>query len=335
MKFFQLMRMFLLFSVISVSARVVVPKEVSTVHTISRSRRRYTSNPHAVEKLAATRRKYSTARFYTIAHESKMRRGGSWAGRLIAINVLAFAAQSLYPSLTRFGVKLSEKILNGEELYRLFTPIFLHGGLGHLFMNSYSLDSVGPDLERYFGPGRFLATYVASGIAGNYLSAMKSPNPSLGASGAVFGIVGAYFAFLSINSNVFGRRGEARMDGLVQTVFINAFMGLANPMIDNWGHAGGFLGGISMAVLFGPRIKPVQLPDGSYRLVDEPVLRAPPHLERIPEQITSCFSNMIRQIKGKLYMSDLPGKPWRNQPRLQQNRPRRDMPKNRSIKPIQ
>mmetsp|Transcript_17225 Transcript_17225/g.26108 ORF Transcript_17225/g.26108 Transcript_17225/m.26108 type:complete len:336 (-) Transcript_17225:183-1190(-) len=334
MKLLRISRIFLVFCCVAlVSARAVIPNEVSTGHTISRSRRRHVLNSNSLSHVVATRRKHSTARLYQITTVSQLRREGSWAGRLIIINFLAFAAQSFNPSLTRWGVKLSEKILNGEELYRLFTPIFLHGGLGHLFTNAFSLDAVGPDLERYFGPGRFLSTYFASGIAGNYLSAMKSPNPSLGASGAVFGIVGAYFTFLSMNSNAFGPRAEARMDGLAQTVFINAIMGLANPMIDNWGHAGGFLGGVSMAVLFGPRLNLVQFDDGSHHLVDKPLLRAPHYIERIPNQITSTFSKVKERIQGSKYMPDMLDRPWRTHGR-KRNRALRDFPKNQSIKPV-
>lgn len=91
--------------------------------------------------------------------------------------------------MTELGIKLSDKILAGQELYRLITPVFLHGGLVHLFTNLYSLNNVGPDVEKLFGPGRFLATYLVSGITGNLFSALQSPNPSLGASGAVFGIM--------------------------------------------------------------------------------------------------------------------------------------------------
>lgn len=123
----------------------------------------------------------------------------SWTSKIVMANVFCYALQVFFPSITNKGVKLSDRILRGDELYRLVTPMFLHGGVTHLLTNVYSLQAVGNDVERYFGPGRYLVTYLLSGIVANYVSAVKTPNPSLGASGAVFGIVGAYYVFLNRN----------------------------------------------------------------------------------------------------------------------------------------
>lgn len=280
------------------------------------------------------RRKASTARFYNAPKYSQMRpneRGGTWASRLLLINVIVFALQSFYPSVTKWGVKLSDKIRRGDDLYRLVSPMFLHGGIAHLMTNSYSLSSVGPDVERYFGSGRFLATYIVSGIAGNYLSAMRSPNPSLGASGAVFGIVGAYFTFLVRNEDMFGMQGNYMQQGLAQTIVINLVMGAVSPMIDQWGHVGGFLGGIAMATAFGPRLYMVGLPNGESALVDKPLLRLPRPIESIPEQIGTRWEKMKRRMQVHHFMSDLPAKPWRvNRPQQY----RRQIAPNRSIRPL-
>lgn len=102
-------------------------------------------------------------------------------------NVFMYISQMFFPAITQKGIKLSGPILQGEQLWRLATPMFLHGGLPHLLTNIYSLQSVGNDVERYFGPGRYIFTYLVSGVVANYVSALKTPNPSLGASGAVFG----------------------------------------------------------------------------------------------------------------------------------------------------
>ena len=276
----------------------------------------------------------STARFYSVPRQSNMRpneRGGTWSSRLLLINVLVFALQSFYPSVTKWGVKLSDKIRNGDELYRLVSPMFLHGGIAHLMTNSYSLSSVGPDVERYFGSGRFLATYIVSGIAGNYLSALRSPNPSLGASGAVFGIVGAYFTFLIRNEDLFGAQADYLQRGLAQTIVVNLIMGAVSPMIDQWGHVGGFLGGIAMASAFGPRLKMVGLPNGSIALIDQPFLRLPRYLESIPEQVENKWQQMTRRMQINHFMSDLPAKPWRVR-RPQQYR--RQVAPNRSARPL-
>lgn len=120
-------------------------------------------------------------------------------GKLAAANVFVFLLQVISPSITRWGAKLSAPILRGEQLYRLFTPIFLHGGLSHLAINTASLLNIGPQVESIMGKNRFLATYVASGVFGNYVSSLFSPNPSVGASGAIFGLVAAYYTFLKTN----------------------------------------------------------------------------------------------------------------------------------------
>jgi membrane associated rhomboid family serine protease len=113
----------------------------------------------------------------------------SWTSRLVIANVAMYALQVWKPSVTQLGVKLSDRILRGEELYRLISPVFLHGSIFHLFSNMYSLRNVGQTTEQMFGPGRYLAGYLVAGAAGNLLSAMQSPNPALGASGAVFGVM--------------------------------------------------------------------------------------------------------------------------------------------------
>jgi membrane associated rhomboid family serine protease len=128
---------------------------------------------------------------------------------------LCFALQTFFPAFTQMGIKLSHKILRGEELYRLITPVFLHGGLLHLGMNMISLSSCGRDVEVLFGPGRYLSTYLFAGAAGNLVSAFNSPNPALGASGAVFGIIGAQLVFLMRNDWLLGRQGEAMQSSMI------------------------------------------------------------------------------------------------------------------------
>lgn len=111
----------------------------------------------------------------------KTRRPGrlSLTSRIVWANLIMYALQMWRPSVTAWGVKRSDLILQGKELYRLFSPVWLHANPGHLFTNMFSLNRVGPDLEGLFGKGRFLTTYVASGIAGNLVSAYMSPNPGL------------------------------------------------------------------------------------------------------------------------------------------------------------
>lgn len=133
------------------------------------------------------------------ANKNNLLRFQDIANKLLAANIVTFACQVLNPAITQYGAKISHLVLSGQQLHRLITPMFLHGSIGHLAMNSYSLNNIGPHVESLFGSKRFLATYIASGITGNLLSAVMSPNPSVGASGAIFGCIGAYYVFLKRN----------------------------------------------------------------------------------------------------------------------------------------
>jgi rhomboid protease GluP len=78
-----------------------------------------------------------------------------------------------------------------------------------------SLSNCGRNVEELFGPGRYLSTYLLAGAAGNLVSAYNSPNPALGASGAVFGIIGAQLVFLMRNEWLIGRQGEAMQTSMM------------------------------------------------------------------------------------------------------------------------
>jgi membrane associated rhomboid family serine protease len=93
------------------------------------------------------------------------RRPGKYSitSRIIISNVAMYVLQMIYPSITRNFAKRSDLIMQGKELYRLFTPMFLHGSFSHLLLNSYSTQNIGPEVERLFGGGRFLATYIIGG----------------------------------------------------------------------------------------------------------------------------------------------------------------------------
>ena len=155
----------------------------------------------------------------------------SWTSRLIGANIATFILQKINPRVTKWGVKLSDKILKGEDLYRLLSPVFLHGNIFHIMTNMYSLNNIGPMAEQVFGPGRFLATFLVSGITGNLLSAYQSPNPALGASGAVFGIMASLYVFLSRNDWILGAQGEAYQSSITQTLLINLVIGATSPMM--------------------------------------------------------------------------------------------------------
>lgn len=182
---------------------------------------------------------------------------------ILVITIAIFGLQYLSQTSTGgvydwpylLGGKINEFILRGE-LWRLITPVLLHGGLMHIAFNMYALFSIGPSLERYYGHGRFLLLYLIGGFAGNALSFVLSPNPSLGASTAVFGLVAAETVFIFKNKNLFGVRARSMLINLGLIILINISFGLsAGSGIDNWGHLGGLAGGVIFAWVAGPVYK--------------------------------------------------------------------------------
>ena len=175
---------------------------------------------------------------------------------LLGITVLVFALQTISTMLlgedwlALFGMKINELILEGQ-LWRLFTPMFLHGSILHLLFNMYALYALGRGLERYYGHARYLALYLLSGFAGNVISFLFSPNPSLGASTAIFGLLGAEGVFLYRNRSLFGASARTALTNVVTIAAINLVLGLS-PGIDNWGHVGGLVGGTLFAWFGGP-----------------------------------------------------------------------------------
>lgn len=180
---------------------------------------------------------------------------------LIVITVLVFLGQTAaeqllgYDWLLDLGVKSQPAIRNGE-VWRFVTPVFLHIGITHIFVNMYSLYAIGPAVERFFGTPRFVITYMLAGISGVISSLAFSPSRSAGASGAIFGMLGALAAFLYRHRGLFGRFGRLQLRQIILVAFLNLGLGLM-PGIDNWGHLGGLVAGTTLGWLLGPRFEVV------------------------------------------------------------------------------
>ena len=191
---------------------------------------------------------------------------------LIAITMLVFLVQYFSQQILgidlvlEYGAKIREAIAAGQ-VWRLITPVFIHIGLWHFFVNMYSLYVLGPAVERFFGSARMLAFYMISGIGGVALSSLLSNNPSAGASGAIFGLLGALVAFLFRHRKVFGRQGMQQFRHLLLVALLNLFLGLM-PGIDNWGHMGGLISGALVTYFLGPNLEVQWLNPERPRLVD-------------------------------------------------------------------
>ncbi|MEK6751648.1 MAG: rhomboid family intramembrane serine protease [Chloroflexota bacterium] len=167
-----------------------------------------------------------------------------------------------------YGARFNAAIRAGE-LWRFITPVFLHGSIAHIFFNMYALLSVGSFMERQFGHGRFTLLYFLSGFAGNVFSFLFTGENgySVGASTAVFGLIGAEMIFFYQNRELFGAQAKQAIGNVVFIIAINLFIGLS-PGIDNWGHIGGLLGGMIFTWFAGARWAVAGIPP-EMKLVDE------------------------------------------------------------------
>jgi membrane associated rhomboid family serine protease len=188
---------------------------------------------------------------------------------LLAANVLVFVLMMVVsggtddvPTLVAFGAKTNELLLRGEW-FRLVTPIFIHAGLLHLVVNSYALWIVGPQVEKLYGSARFLLIYLLAGIggvAGSYFGHAlfgKSPDaPSVGASGAIFGLFGVLAVFgFRYRHELPPTIRRALGASVLPVILINLVIGFSVSFIDNAAHIGGLLTGIVLTLII-PYIAP-------------------------------------------------------------------------------
>ncbi|MBP1744795.1 MAG: conserved rane protein (rhomboid family), partial [Firmicutes bacterium] len=166
-----------------------------------------------------------------------------------AYAVTAFLSQDIINSniyvLVFLGAKVNSLIAAGE-IWRLATCMFLHGGIFHLALNMYSLYAVGPVIENFFGKKKYTAIYFISGICSSLLSFYMTPEISIGASGAIFGVLGACLVFAVKMKN---RIGKDFMINVIAVIGINLFLGFSVSMVDNFGHIGGLIGGIASSLI--------------------------------------------------------------------------------------
>lgn len=142
------------------------------------------------------------------------------------------------------GANLKVLVKSGQ-VYRLITYAFLHGGLVHLITNMYSLYIIGSQIENNYGKLKFIFIYLVSALTGGLLSALFNNNISIGASGAIFGLLGAlvYFGF---HFRLY--LSDALKTRIVPVILINLLIGFMVTGIDNACHIGGLIGGYLAAM---------------------------------------------------------------------------------------
>lgn len=170
---------------------------------------------------------------------------------IMGVTILVFIMQLADDHFAYYGMKINERILEGE-FWRFFSPLFFHGGILHIAFNMYALLAFGPSLERFYGHRKFLLLYLVCGFSGVVASFALTSAPSLGASTAIFGLLGAQGVFAYQNQKVFGDRARSVLRMIINIGVINLLFGLLVSGIDNWGHVGGLVGGLMIAWFGGP-----------------------------------------------------------------------------------
>jgi len=148
------------------------------------------------------------------------------------------------------GAKVNLLIAHGE-IWRLFTAIFIHGSVLHILFNAYALYNLGREVETFYGSLRFSLLFLIAGLSGSATSLLLNPHPAVGASGAIFGLIGAEGVFLYRNRRLLGERGRRGLQNVILITVLNLAIGLQGG-IDNWAHLGGLLGGLALGWFIGP-----------------------------------------------------------------------------------
>jgi rhomboid protease GluP len=195
-----------------------------------------------------------------IDFERRMRRFPPVTAVILGLLVVIFALEVRYGALTSresivaAGALVRERVSMGEY-WRLLTAPWLHGGIEHLIGNGVALFILGMVCEHAFGGAQFVVLYVLSGLAGSVISGGMSLGPSVGASGAIFGLQGAAIVlFRQHRERLLLRDRRIGFVLLIWAIYAIA-SGLTEPFIDNGAHIGGALGG----ALIARRLHPVVL----------------------------------------------------------------------------
>lgn len=168
---------------------------------------------------------------------------------LIGINIIVYILgllPSVHDNIFQFGITYNYLISQGEY-WRLVTGIFLHGGFLHLLFNMFGLYVFGPELERLAGKLRFFTIYMLSGILANVLTYFVQPinYTSVGASGAIFGIFGAYLALV-----YYTRKTMPQFKQLIlPLVAVAVIMTFVQPNINVTAHLGGLVVGFILGLI--------------------------------------------------------------------------------------
>jgi membrane associated rhomboid family serine protease len=175
--------------------------------------------------------------------------GTMHAGKMGGLSILwGMDGETLY----RLGACYGPAMFVGHEWYRLVTAMFLHGGLIHIGFNMVVLLDIGPMVEEVYGSARYLFLYLVMGIAGYLLSALAG-HFSVGASGAILGIIGLLIAITTRRGGMQMKELRSRLISWVVTIFALGFL-VGGLRTDNWAHFGGLAAGFLLGKVFADRL---------------------------------------------------------------------------------
>lgn len=173
---------------------------------------------------------------------------------LIALNVILY----VIPVLTNsYDVIINNfcvygPLIKAGQYYRIITGAFLHGGILHLAFNCYALYVIGSQLESYLGKVRYLIIYLFSAVTASLFSLIFNSNPSIGASGAIFGLMGA-LVYFGYHYRVY--LGNVLKSQIIPLILFNLLIGALSTGIDNFAHIGGLIGGLLITSALGIKYK--------------------------------------------------------------------------------
>ena len=170
---------------------------------------------------------------------------------IITLCVLVYILQIFYPELLYWGANIRDFVKMGD-IYRIFTCTFIHAGIIHLLCNMYSLFIIGSQLETFIGKARFIFVYVISAISGSLMSLVFTTGASVGASGAIFGLLGSLLYF-GYHYRIY--LGSVLRNQIIPIIILNLLLGFMLPGVDNAAHIGGLIGGYLATVSIGIKNK--------------------------------------------------------------------------------
>lgn len=174
---------------------------------------------------------------------------------ILAINIIVFIIPLLYG---QSEAMVAQFCVHGPSIrygqyYRLFTGMFLHGSIFHLIFNSYALYVIGSQIESFLGKFKFLIIYLAGGLMGSLFSITFNGNTaSIGASGAIFGLMGA-LVYFGYHYRVY--LGNVIKSQIIPLIVFNLVLGFVMSGVDNSAHIGGLIGGTLATISLGIKDK--------------------------------------------------------------------------------